>query len=81
VGVYQVCSNKSPGAPGAYIQVSDLRAMMALLFGFLIHHECDKENLSFIVILYQLTSYFFSEMLYGSPQTFFKEPYYQTMIN
>jgi hypothetical protein len=36
MGVYEVCSNKSPGvktgpAPGAYIQVSDLRAIMALL--------------------------------------------------
>jgi hypothetical protein len=37
MGVFQVFSNKSPGfqtgpAPGAYIQVSDLRAIMALLF-------------------------------------------------
>jgi hypothetical protein len=37
MGVYQVCSNKNPGvltgpAPGAYIQVSDFRAIMALLF-------------------------------------------------
>jgi hypothetical protein len=39
VNFYKVCSNKSPGvsnwpAPGAYIQVSDLRAIMALLFSF-----------------------------------------------
>jgi hypothetical protein len=37
VSVSKVCSNKSPGVktgptPGAYIQVSDLRAIMALLF-------------------------------------------------
>jgi hypothetical protein len=41
MGVYQVCANKSPwvklalqrwGRWGAYIQVSDLRAIMALLF-------------------------------------------------
>jgi hypothetical protein len=37
MGVYQVCSNKSPGvltgpAPGAYIQVSDFRAIMALCY-------------------------------------------------
>jgi hypothetical protein len=36
MGVYQVCSNKSPGVKngpaGAYIQVSDFRAIMALLF-------------------------------------------------
>jgi hypothetical protein len=37
MGVYQVCSNKSSWvkigpAPGAYIQVSDFRAIMALLF-------------------------------------------------
>jgi hypothetical protein len=37
MGVYQVGSNKSPWveigpAPGAYIQVSDFRAIMALLF-------------------------------------------------
>jgi hypothetical protein len=42
MGVYQVCANKSPwvklalqrwglGVGGAYIQVSDLRAIMALL--------------------------------------------------
>jgi hypothetical protein len=40
IGVFQVCSNKSPGvktgpAPGAFIQVSDLRAIMALLFGLM----------------------------------------------
>jgi hypothetical protein len=44
MGVYQVCANKSPlvklalqrlgGGWGAYIQVSDLRAIMALLFSF-----------------------------------------------
>ena len=45
MGVYQVCANKSPwvklalqrwggGGWGAYIQVSDLRAIMALLFLF-----------------------------------------------
>jgi hypothetical protein len=37
MGVYHVCSNKSPGvktgpALGAYIQVSEFRAIMALLF-------------------------------------------------
>jgi hypothetical protein len=37
MGVYQVCSNKSPlvkigPALGAFIQVSDIRAIMALLF-------------------------------------------------
>jgi hypothetical protein len=37
MGVYQVCSNKSPWdkispALWAYIQVSDFRAIMALLF-------------------------------------------------
>jgi hypothetical protein len=37
MGVYQVCSNKSPWvkispAPGAYKQVSDFRAIIALLF-------------------------------------------------
>jgi hypothetical protein len=40
MGVYQVCANKSPWVKlalqrwglGAYIQVSDLRAIMALLF-------------------------------------------------
>jgi hypothetical protein len=36
MGVYQVCSNKSPWfkialGPGAYIQVSDFRVIMALL--------------------------------------------------
>jgi hypothetical protein len=35
MGVYKVCSNKSPWfkidlGPGAYIQVSDFRAIMAL---------------------------------------------------
>jgi hypothetical protein len=35
--VFQVCSNKSPRVetgptPGVYIQVSDLRAIMALMF-------------------------------------------------
>jgi hypothetical protein len=39
IGVFQVCSNKSPGvqtgpAPRAYIQVSDLRAIMALLYKY-----------------------------------------------
>jgi hypothetical protein len=39
MGVYQVCSNKSPWvkigpAPVAYIQVSDFRAIMALLLCF-----------------------------------------------
>jgi hypothetical protein len=37
MAVYQVCSNKSPCfkigiGPGAFIQVSDFRAIMALLF-------------------------------------------------
>jgi hypothetical protein len=37
MGIYQVCSNKSPWfkiglGPGAYIQVSNFRAIMALLF-------------------------------------------------
>jgi hypothetical protein len=37
MAVYQVCSNKSPWfkigiGPGAYIQVSNFRAIMALLF-------------------------------------------------
>jgi hypothetical protein len=39
MGVYQVCSNKSPWVKigparggGGYIQVSDFRAIMALLF-------------------------------------------------
>jgi hypothetical protein len=46
MGVYQVCANKSPwvkigpatlwgGGGGAYIQGSDLRAIMALLFTFI----------------------------------------------
>jgi hypothetical protein len=58
MGVYQVCANKSPwvklalqrwgggGGWGAYIQVSDLRAIMALLFadmeGSSTNIVCDK---------------------------------------
>jgi hypothetical protein len=39
IGVYQVCSNKSPWVKigpvlGAYLQVSDFRAIMALLFKY-----------------------------------------------
>jgi hypothetical protein len=39
MGVYQVCSNKSPWvkigpAPGAFIQVSDFMAIMALLLSY-----------------------------------------------
>jgi hypothetical protein len=42
MGVFKVCSNKSPWfkiglGPGAYIQVSDFRAIMALLFMDLIN--------------------------------------------
>jgi hypothetical protein len=40
MGVYQVCSNKSPWfkiglGTGAYIQVRNFRAIMALLFNFI----------------------------------------------
>jgi hypothetical protein len=53
MGVFQVCSNKSPWvqtgpAPGAYIQVSDLRAIMALLVFvllFITHTIFNKNNL------------------------------------
>jgi hypothetical protein len=42
MAVYQVCSNKSPWfeigiGPGVYIQVSDFRAIMSLLFICLFH--------------------------------------------
>jgi hypothetical protein len=68
MGVYHVCSNKSPGvktgpALVAYIQVSDLRAIMALLFnlcfwGFflvndyilMITSEGDERNLRDLII-------------------------------
>jgi hypothetical protein len=42
MGVYQVCSNKSPLVKigpvrgEAYIQAGDLRAIMALLFGYVL---------------------------------------------
>jgi hypothetical protein len=52
MGVYQVCSNKSPWvkigpARGgeAYIQVSDFRAIMALLFTKVLHN-----NVSLVIL-------------------------------
>jgi hypothetical protein len=49
MGVHQVCSNKSPWIKighvmWAYIQVSDFRAIMALLFAFLSYANGLKIN-------------------------------------
>jgi hypothetical protein len=52
--IYQVCSNKSPWfkigpGPGAYIQVSDFRAIMAILFikSCKVHLNTKKQYTSF----------------------------------
>jgi hypothetical protein len=57
MGFYQVCANKSPwvklalqrlgGVGGAYIQVSDLRAIMALLLYFFYLQEARAHRFYF----------------------------------